>query len=523
MPIVLYNTKTKKKEPFVPLIPGQVSMYVCGVTVYDDCHLGHARSALTFDMIRRYLEFAGYQVKYVRNFTDIDDKILNRAKQEDVPWHEISERYIQNFYRDMDALGMTRPSAEPRATEHIEDILHMVEGLVSKGMAYPIEGDVYFSVKKFAPYGQLSGKKLEELQAGARIEVDTRKQDPMDFALWKTAKPGEPGWDSPWGKGRPGWHIECSAMSVAELGPTFDIHGGGKDLIFPHHENEIAQSCAYTGKEFARYWVHNGFVTVDKEKMSKSLGNFFTIREIIDKSPVSDSEAITGECLRYYLLSTHYRSDLNWSEESLPEAKSALDNIYGLIQRLEESGDTRSDQGDGELELCLENFSDKFQKSMDDDFNTPKVLGAFHALRGQMNKYLVKGLSENARKSAKEIFLKFGMPLGLFQILPNIWFGRGREIEGSINLSTNVTMNLQAQVLSPLGIPSAENFGTPGIKVSPPYNKEEALEVIDNLIQLRNQAREKRDFSTADTIRKELAEQGIILEDRPDGTTRWKR
>jgi cysteinyl-tRNA synthetase len=485
MSIVLYNTKTKKKDAFVPLIPGQVSMYVCGVTVYDDCHLGHARSALTFDLIRRYLEFAGYQVKYVRNFTDIDDKILNRAKQEDVPWHEISERYIQNFYRDMGVLGITKPSAEPRATEHMQDILHMVEGLVHKGMAYQLEGDVYFSVKKFSPYGQLSGKNLEELQAGARVEVDTRKQDPMDFALWKAAKPGEPGWDSLWGKGRPGWHIECSAMSVAELGSTFDIHGGGKDLIFPHHENEIAQSCAYTGKEFARYWVHNGFVTVDKEKMSKSLGNFFTIREIFDKSPVSDSEAITGECLRYYLLSTHYRSDLNFSEKSLPEAKLAMDSIYGIIQRLEESDPQEgSTEGDEEWERVSKEFAKRFQESMEDDFNTPKALGAFHELRGEVNKLLAKGLSDKAKGKASEIVRKFGEPLGLFKIPPNVWFGIKREIEASDNFS---------------------------------------IGLIEQQIQLRNEARAKKDFSVADIIRKELADQGITLEDRPDGTTRWKR
>jgi len=481
MAIVLYNTKTKKKDAFIPLIPGQVSMYVCGVTVYDDCHLGHARSALTFDMIRRYFEFTGYQVKYVRNFTDIDDKILSRAKQEDVPWHEISERYIQNFYRDMGALGITKPSAEPRATEHMQDILHMVEGLVHKGMAYQLEGDVYFSVKKFAPYGQLSGKNLEELQAGARIEVDTRKQDPMDFALWKTAKPGEPGWDSPWGKGRPGWHIECSAMSVAELGPTFDIHGGGKDLIFPHHENEIAQSCAYTGKAFARYWVHNGFVTVDKEKMSKSLGNFFTIREILDKSPVSDSEAITGECLRYYLLSTHYRSDLNFSEQSLPEAKSAMDSIYGIIQRLEESDPQGSNEGDEEWERVSKEFAQRFQESMEDDFNTSKVLGAFHELRGEVNKLLVNGLSSQAKGNIIETFKNYGEPLGIFQIKD--WFTF--SVEGEIQV--------------------------------------ESRGYIEQQIRLRNEARAKKDFATADRIRKELTEQGITLEDRPDGTTRWKR
>ncbi|MEX0830672.1 MAG: cysteine--tRNA ligase [Nitrospirales bacterium] len=500
MSIVLYNSKTKKKEPFVPLISDHVSMYVCGVTVYDDCHLGHARSALTFDMIRRYLEFSGYQVTYVRNFTDIDDKILNRAKQENVPWHEISERYIHNFSRDMDAIGIARPSAEPRATEHMQHILRMVEGLVSKGMAYPIEGDVYFSVKNFPAYGQLSGKNLEELQAGARVEVDTRKQDPMDFALWKTAKPGEPGWDSPWGKGRPGWHIECSAMSVAHLGPTFDIHGGGKDLIFPHHENEVAQSCAYTGKEFARYWVHNGFVTVDQEKMSKSLGNFFTIREIFEKSPVSDSEAITGECLRYYLLSTHYRSDLNFSEQSLPEAKAAMDSIYGIIQRLEESDLQETPEGNDEWERVLKEFAKRFQEGMDDDFNTPKVLGAFHKLRGDVNKLLVKGLSKKAKENTRESLKKYGKSLGIFQISPEDWF--------------RVVAKIKIPFESLQGIKSGQE-----IQVESRNN----MEWIEEQICIRNEARGNKDFAAADTIRKELAKQGIILEDRPDGTTRWKR
>jgi cysteinyl-tRNA synthetase len=493
MPLTLYNTRTKKKEPFVPLQPKKVTMYVCGVTVYDDCHLGHARSVLTFDVIRRYFEFSGYKVTYVRNFTDIDDKILNRAQKEGVPWNDISERYIKAFYRDMGALGITKPNMEPRATEHIPDILSMVEGLVNKGLAYAVDGDVYFSVRKFPGYGQLSGKNLEELQAGARIEVDPRKQDPMDFALWKASKPGEPGWDSPWGKGRPGWHIECSAMSVAQLGPIFDIHGGGKDLIFPHHENEIAQSCGYTGKEFARYWVHNGFVTVDKEKMSKSLGNFFTIREILGKSPVSESEAITGECLRYYLLSTHYRSDLNWSEQSLPEAKSALDNIYGLSQRLEESVAQEQTVGDEELEPVLKQFANKFQESMEDDFNTPKVLAAFQEFRGEVNKLLVKGLSSQAQKKAKGTLKKFGGPLGLFQLTPKEW---PFTAYGSAMIS-----------------------GGGSVEISPLVSSD----WIEEKIRLRKEARENKDFAKADQIRKALADKGIILEDRPDGTTRWKR
>ncbi len=472
--------------------PGKVGMYVCGVTVYDDCHLGHARSALTFDMIRHYLEFSGYQVTYVKNFTDIDDKILNRAEKDGVAWNEISERYIQAFYRDMGALGITMPSAEPRATEHMQDIVNMVKGLVSKGMAYQLEGDVYFSVKKFAPYGQLSGKNLEELQAGARVEADERKQDPMDFALWKAAKPSEPGWDSPWGKGRPGWHIECSAMSVAELGPTFDIHGGGKDLIFPHHENEIAQSCAFTGKEFARYWVHNGFVTVDKEKMSKSLGNFFTIREILDKSKYPES--VTAECLRYLFLSTHYRSDLSFSDKAIEEANSAVRNIYGLMQRLEEVNPQEDYAGDEDWVRISKNFANKFQESMDDDFNTPKVLGAFHELRGEVNKLLVKGLSKENKTHVLERFKKYGKPLGLFQIPPDEF----------LSVYLKGTVSAQGSMIGSLTVTKSDKW-------------------IEEQIRLRNEARAKKDFTTADRIRKELAEQGVILEDRPDGTTRWKR
>jgi cysteinyl-tRNA synthetase len=496
MSLTLYNTPTKHKEPFLPLTPNQVKMYVCGVTVYDDCHLGHARSALVFDTIRRYLEYSGYQVTYVRNFTDVDDKILQRAQKDGIPWTQVTERYIEAFYRDMARLGVIPPTVEPRATQHIQDIVDMIAGLVEKRFAYEVEGDVYFEVRKFSQYGQLSGRNLEELLAGARVEVDPRKKDPMDFALWKSAKPDEPGWESPWGKGRPGWHIECSAMSIKHLGPTFDIHGGGKDLIFPHHENEVAQSCAFTGKEFARYWIHNGFVTIDEEKMSKSLGNFFTIREIFEKSPYS--EIVTGECLRYYLLSTHYRSDINFSDQSISEAKAALDTIYGLIRRLKEFDSQENNQGDEEWECVSKYFAQKFQDSMDDDFNTPKVLGAFHELRGEVNKLLVKGLSKQAKGNVLEDLKKYGQPLGLFQIPCKEWrFGIIRAVVGKASGSSTVT-----------------GFSVAVIQTE---------EWIEQQIRLRNKARAQKDFSTADTIRKELAEQDIILEDRPDGTTRWKR
>lgn len=512
MPLTLYNSRTKKKELLLPLTPKQVKMYVCGVTVYDDCHLGHARSALVFDTIRRYLEYSGYQVTYVRNFTDVDDKILQRAQKEGIPWTKVTEKYIEAFYRDMGRLGIIPPTIEPRATHHIQDIVDMIAGLVEKDVAYEVEGDVYFEVRKFSQYGQLSGRNLEELLAGARVEVDRRKKDPMDFALWKSAKPDEPGWESPWGKGRPGWHIECSAMSIKHLGPTFDIHGGGKDLIFPHHENEVAQSCAYTGKEFARYWIHNGFVTIDQEKMSKSLGNFFTIREIFEQSPYS--EIITGECLRYYLLSTHYRSDINFSDQSIFEAKAALDTIYGLLQRMEEPRpiylassiflrEQVEDQlGEQPVEQCLapllDSFTQKFEQAMDDDFNTPKVLAAFHEFRGEINKLLGKGLSDKNKGKAKEIFRKFGEPLGLLQISPDVWSGKFKEIETSDKIHV-------------------------GLSESVEINPVDESELIEQQVQLRNKARARKDFASADQIRKALAEKGIILEDRPDGTTRWKR
>jgi cysteinyl-tRNA synthetase len=490
-------------------------MYVCGVTVYDDCHLGHARSALVFDTIRRYLEYSGYQVTYVRNFTDVDDKIIQRAQKEGIPWTQVTEKYIEAFYRDMRRLGVIPPTVEPRATHHIQDIVDMIAGLVEKHVAYEVEGDVYFEVRKFSQYGQLSGRNLEELLAGARVEVDPRKKDSMDFALWKSAKPDEPGWESPWGKGRPGWHIECSAMSIKHLGPTFDIHGGGKDLIFPHHENEVAQSCAYTGKEFARYWIHNGFVTIDQEKMSKSLGNFFTIREIFEKSPYS--EIVTGECLRYYLLSTQYRSDINFSDQSIAEAKAALDNVYGLMQRLEEEGASKVASpifaGDQHLTSLLQGLAQKLEQAMDDDLNTPKALAAFHEFRGEINKLLVKGLSSQAKQKAKEELKKLGEPLGLFQLTPKDWpfIAYGSAMisgGGSVKVEGKKTANGSATI-----------SGGGSVETSPLVSSE----WIEEKIRLRKEARENKDFAAADKIRKALAEKGIILEDRPDGTTRWKR
>ena len=331
----VHNTLTGSKEPFEPLVPGKVRMYVCGVTVYDYCHIGHARSALVFDVLRRYLEYSGFVVEFAKNFTDVDDKIIKRANEQGVSCEHVTTTYINAYYEDMEKLGVRRATLEPRATEHIADIVRLVDTLLAKGMAYRVDGDVYFQVDRYPAYGRLSKRNLDDLQAGARVDVDERKRHPMDFALWKGSRPGEPSWDSPWGPGRPGWHIECSAMAMRHLGETFDIHGGGMDLIFPHHENEIAQSCGATGKEFARYWVHNGFVQINQEKMSKSLGNFFTIREIFQKSEWSDT--VTGEMLRYFLLSTHYRSPLDFSDQSLNEAKNALNGFYDLFERLNES------------------------------------------------------------------------------------------------------------------------------------------------------------------------------------------
>src|SRR5689334_21627346 len=318
--LTLFNTLTGKQEPFTPIEPKRVRMYVCGVTVYDYCHIGHARSALVFDVLRRYLEYSGYEVVFVKNFTDVDDKIIKRANEQKVSCEVITSRYIDAYYEDMGKLGIKSASIEPKATGHIAEIIALAERLIQKGLAYTIDGDVYFQVEKYRDYGRLSKRRVEDLQAGARVEVDERKRHPMDFALWKRSKPGEPAWPSPWGPGRPGWHIECSAMSIKYLGETFDIHGGGMDLIFPHHENEIAQSCGATGKEFARYWIHNGFVEISHEKMSKSLGNFFTVREIFQKSKWSQD--VTGEVLRYFLLSTHYHGPLDFSDQALQEAKN---------------------------------------------------------------------------------------------------------------------------------------------------------------------------------------------------------
>jgi len=476
--LTLYNTLTGRQEPFESMEPGRVRMYVCGVTVYDYCHIGHARSALVFDVLRRYLEYRGYRVDFVKNFTDVDDKIIKRANERGVSCDAVTSEFIEAYYDDMGKLGVRRATKEPKATEHMADIIAITERLIQRGLAYRVDGDVYFHVSKYPAYGRLSKRKLEDLQAGARVDVDERKRDPMDFALWKSSKPGEPSWPSPWGAGRPGWHIECSAMSMKHLGETFDIHGGGMDLIFPHHENEIAQSCGATGQEFARYWVHNGFVQVNHEKMSKSLGNFFTIREIFEKSKWS--EEVTGEILRFFLLSTHYHGPLDFSDQAIAEAKQSLDGFYDLFARLREP-ESRV-VADVELGSIVERTTAAFRKAMDNDLSTPVAIAEMQKLRTEVNKMVGTGLSSSGRLQAREAFRRLGAVLGLFQL--DRWeFGvrtDGRRVELSDR-------------------------------------------DIEQKLTERREAKARKDFAGADEIRAELNALGITIEDKPDGTSRWKR
>ena len=502
----IHNTLSVIKEPFEPLVPGTVRMYVCGVTVYDYCHIGHARSALVFDVIRRYLEHSGYRVEFAKNFTDVDDKIIKRANEQGVTCDAITQKYIQAYYDDMERLGVRPASIEPKATEHMTDIIRLTERLIAKGLAYQVDGDVYFEVARYPSYGRLSKRRLEDLQAGARVDVNERKRHPMDFALWKSSKPGEPAWDSPWGPGRPGWHIECSAMSIRHLGDTFDIHGGGMDLIFPHHENEIAQSCGATGKEFARYWIHNGFVQINQEKMSKSLGNFFTIREIFEKSAWPDPE--TGEMLRYFLLATQYRGPLDFSDQALKEAKNAVNGFYDLFARLSETDGKSS--GDEGLTQAIERGRAAFKAAMDDDFNTPMAMAALQGLRSDVNRLLELGLSVDARRIARNEFRSLGGILGLFQL--------DKWKFGVIPLAGTVSGKVLLKGDLGVATHSAEVLGD-----HLPATTELTDEEIEQRIALRLEARRNKDFARADEIRKSLASQGIIIEDKPDGTSRWKR
>ncbi|MBI5047909.1 MAG: cysteine--tRNA ligase [Deltaproteobacteria bacterium] len=475
MPLQIYNSLTRQKQEFKPIKDDEVAMYVCGPTVYDLSHIGHARSAVAFDVVYRYLKYKGFRVKYTRNYTDIDDKIINRANKDGVAWNEISERYIKAFDEDMAALGVELPNFRPKATETIQEMIGVIQALIDKGFAYVLDGDVYYSVRKFNGYGKLSGKNIEELEAGARVEVDERKEDPLDFALWKASKPGEPWWESPWGKGRPGWHIECSAMSQKFLGETIDIHGGGKDLIFPHHENEIAQSEGATGKPFVRYWLHNGFVNIEKEKMSKSLGNILAIRDALNN--------YSFEAVRLFLISSHYRSPIDYSPDALREAEVALERYYRTLERMEKDWPDIVN-----AKVNEERKKQRMQRiinAMDDDFNTAYAAGFIFEEVNTANRLMdsAKTLGTNELEQVlpviKAIFKEAGSFLGVFHRRPEEYFA---EKKGNLKVSE---------------------------------------EEIARLVLERSGAKKDKDFKKADEIRKELEEKGVLLEDTPKGTV-WR-
>jgi cysteinyl-tRNA synthetase len=458
--LYIYNSLTRQKEPFTPLVPGQVRMYVCGMTVYDYCHLGHARVMVVFDTVVRYLRARGFEVTYVRNITDIDDKIIKRARELGEEIGALTARFIQAMHEDERALGVEPPDAEPRATAYLPQIVDMIAALVERGCAYrAANGDVYYRVRHFPHYGALSGKTLDELRAGARVEIGEEKEDPLDFALWKAARPGEPAWDSPWGPGRPGWHIECSAMSTSSLGSHFDIHGGGMDLKFPHHENEIAQSECATGEKFVNCWMHVGFVRVNQEKMSKSLGNFFTVREVLKN--------YDPEVVRYFILTSHYRSPLDYTDESLEQAKNALTRLYLALQGLPPAAEA------GE-----EVYGEAFRGAMDDDFNTPQALAVLFELAHEINRLRAADPARAPRLGA--VLRRLGGGLGLLQ----------REPEAFLR-------------------------AMPATGPSP--------EEIEALIRERHEARRRRQWAEADRIRELLRERGVILEDAPGGVTIWRR
>jgi len=464
MALKIYNSLTGKKENFKPLVAGQVRMYVCGMTVYDYCHIGHARVMVAFDVITRHLRNKGYQVTYVRNITDVDDKIFMRAKENGEPYDQLTARFIAAMHEDEARLGSLSPDIEPRATTHMDQILALIETLVEKGYAYCAEnGDVYYRINKFAEYGKLSKKNLEDLRAGERVEVEEAKENPLDFALWKAAKPGEAAWASPWGSGRPGWHIECSAMSTSCLGNSFDIHGGGPDLKFPHHENEIAQSEAATGEQYATTWMHAGAVRVDNEKMSKSLGNFFTIREVLKK--------YNPEVVRYFLVASHYRSPINYSEDNLKQAQQSLERFYTALRHAGATADLESAQGGGDKRLAA--YRTRFTEAMDDDFNTPEALALLFELVKEINK------AAESSKELVDLLRSLAGQLGLLQQSPEA-FLQGVTVSGI------------------------------------------SAEEVEQLIAARNAARAAKEWAKADQLRDQLIENGILLDDGREGTT-WRR
>lgn len=477
--IKVYNTLTKQKEDFIPAVPGKVNIYVCGVTPYNHPHVGNARPFVTWDVIRRFLEHEGYDVTHVQNFTDVDDKIINTANQEGVQWYDICNRYIDSYFEVMDKFNVRRAHVYPRVSEHIEDIIGTVKALIENGYAYEVDGDVYYRVEKFERYGQLSGRNLEDMLAGARVDVDDRKENPMDFALWKAAKPGEPAWESPWGPGRPGWHIECSTMSMKYLGESFDFHGGGSDLIFPHHENEIAQSEGCTGcHPFVRYWLHNGFITVNEEKMSKSLGNFFMVRDIL--------EHYEPETLRFFIVSTHYRSPLDFSDERLTEAKRGLAR---LAQAKKALGEMKLVPGAGPTEKSLlirakaAELRESFLEAMRDDFNTALAISYMFALAREINIY------------RKDITASGVKPDGKLLAVADSVF---TEMCGVIGVLENTQVQEAA----------GEQRG----------GKES--ELVELIVSMRQEARREKNYALADALRNKLGDIGIVLQDTPQGV-KW--
>jgi cysteinyl-tRNA synthetase len=502
-------------------------MYVCGPTTYNFIHLGNARPLVVFDTIRRYLKYRGFDVMYVQNFTDVDDKIINRANEEGVEAHELAERYIAEYFKDARALHVQEADIHPRVSQHIPDIIEVIATLVDKGHAYVRDGDVYFAVNSFADYGKLSGRSLEDILSGARVEVDTRKQEPYDFALWKSAKPGEPSWESPWGMGRPGWHIECSVMSTKYLGKTLDIHGGGADLIFPHHENEIAQSEAYSGQPFVRYWLHNGFITVNKEKMSKSLGNFFIVRDILAKYP--------GNVVRLYLLSTHYRSPLDFDDTKLEEAGKALERIrnsWHLLQEaLNEPGSQEITADDRELSRELETLRAEFTMAMDDDFNTALALSHVFAMVRAINKHLAevqirsKPTLEQAAEILGEMIAIIGLELesegdssDTASTVDEIVLGLVEFRKQARQEKDYRTGDLVRDLLNRQGIVLEDSKGGSRVK-SESTPDLEAL--MADVLQLRQSLRSDRNFARADQLRDTLAKSNIVFEDTREGS-RWR-
>ncbi len=476
MALKIYNTLSREKQEFVPVEAGKARLYACGPTVYDHSHIGHGRSAIVFDVIYRYLQAIGYEVTYVRNFTDVDDKIINRANAEGVTCEEIAGRYIDSFNEDMAALGVLKPTIEPKATQHIGDMIALIQQLVEKGYAYQAGGSVYFAVSKDKGYGRLSGRSLDEMIAGARVDIDERKKDPLDFALWKESKPGEPAWDSPFGKGRPGWHIECSTMSIRYLGTPFDIHGGGKDLIFPHHENERAQAECATGRKFANYWVHNGFVTLEREKMSKSLGNTLLLKDFV--------KTYHPEVLRLFFLSAHYRNPVDYTEKGIESTESALHRLYDTLERVSEM-----EQGIGETEQQsneeLDGHEKRFYEAMDDDFNTALALSVIFDLGTSINRMIDEG-GKSAMPfimHARALFLSLARILGL--LMEDVAVFRLHE---------------SARYLAKAGL-----------------DEEQVAQAIKD----RSEARQHKDYQKADEIRKRLLEKGILLLDTPQGT-KWR-